>query len=102
MAREKHPVTVYCLNPRYDIYSDYRLTFPKELGIDVDYVYNNGTDDLGQMHRLVRTFFFKCFGVSRKLENNSSNEFSPLLKIVREIYTEGWRSIFFNRKETIL
>ena len=34
MAREKYPVTVYCLNPRYDIYNDYRLAFLKELGIE--------------------------------------------------------------------
>jgi hypothetical protein len=35
MSQDKHPVAVYCLNAEYDIKNDYRLTFLKELGVEV-------------------------------------------------------------------
>jgi len=39
MKKDKHPVAVYCINPRYDIHNDYRLQFLKSLGVTVDYLH---------------------------------------------------------------
>jgi hypothetical protein len=44
MSRDNYPVAVYCINPDYDIDNDYRLNFLKELGVKVDFIYN----DFGQ------------------------------------------------------
>jgi hypothetical protein len=32
MKKDNYPVAVYCINPRYDIWSDYRLCFLKNQG----------------------------------------------------------------------
>jgi hypothetical protein len=32
MKKDNYPVAVYCMNPRYDIRSDYRLCFLKSQG----------------------------------------------------------------------
>jgi len=47
MKRGNYPVAVYCLNPEYDIQSDYRLNFLKELGVKVDFIYNAFDQQLG-------------------------------------------------------
>ena len=41
MIRENYPVSVYCINPEYDISNDYRLNFLKQLGVAVDHLYNH-------------------------------------------------------------
>jgi hypothetical protein len=33
MKKDNYPVAVYCMNPRYDIRSDYRLCFLKSQGL---------------------------------------------------------------------
>jgi hypothetical protein len=82
IARDKRPVTAYCLNPRYDIENDYRLALLKKMGVDVDYVYNDVSHDLGLLHRIVRYFFLGCFAIHRKTGNASLYIFSPLIKLV--------------------
>ena len=47
MKRGNYPVAVYCINPEYDIQSDYRLNFLKELGVKVDFIYNAFDQQLG-------------------------------------------------------
>ena len=41
MSRDNYPVAVYCISPDYDIDNDYRLNFLKELGVKVDFIYND-------------------------------------------------------------
>jgi hypothetical protein len=38
MKKDNYPVAVYCMNPRYDIRSDYRLCFLKSQGVTVNYL----------------------------------------------------------------
>ena len=85
MAQHNHPITVYCLNPRYDIKNDYRLIFIKEMGVHVDYVYNHDSDDLGRLHRIMRYFFLGCFTIQRKTAKSLPNFFSPLTKLIGKL-----------------
>jgi hypothetical protein len=99
MALEKHPITVYCLNPRYDIIDDYRLVFIKEMGVDVDYVYNDDADDPERLHRIMRYFFLGCFAIQRKTAKPLPYLFSPLIKLIGKLAGKiGNRLFSFARK----
>ena len=45
MKGDNYPVAVYCINPEYDIQSDYRLNYLKELGVEVDFIYDTTHPD---------------------------------------------------------
>jgi hypothetical protein len=94
MALDKRPITVYCLNPRYDIKNDYRLAFIKEMGVDVDYVYNEGSDGLGRLHGFMRYFFLGCFAVQRKTAKTSFYLFSPLIKLIGKLAKKMGNRLF--------
>ena len=76
MSRDNYPVAVYCISPEYDIQNDYRLDFLKDIGVKVDYVYNNFDQDLGILHRAMRFLFQKSYALQRRLEVNSRSLFS--------------------------
>jgi hypothetical protein len=84
MSMDKHPVTVYCINPEYDIKSDYRLNFLKELGIKVDYIYNDFKKEFGLFHRIVRFLFLSGFAGKRQLSSDEGEPSSALQKRLRK------------------
>ncbi len=61
MKKDNYPVAVYCINPKYDIEGDYRLRFLRELGVTVDYIYNNFDQKSGWLHRMLRFLFRSIF-----------------------------------------
>ena len=65
MSMDKYPVSVYCIDPEYDIDNDYRLNFLKELGVKVDYIYNEYDRELGLLHQIMRFIFLKSFAIAR-------------------------------------
>lgn len=69
MSMDNYPVIVYCLNPEYDIESDYRLNFLKELGVRVEFIYNDFDKELGLLYRMLRFFFLKSFATERQLSS---------------------------------
>jgi len=85
MSRDNYPVAIYCINPEYDIQNDYRLDFLKELGVKVDYIYNDFDQDLGMLHRVMRFFFQRSYGLQRRLNGNSLSRFSMLSDNLRRL-----------------
>ena len=79
MHKDNYPVTVYCMNPKYDIQNDYRLRFLKEEGINVDFVYNDYAERLGVLHRLMRLLFLSTLAIERRLISNAQSQFSTIL-----------------------
>jgi hypothetical protein len=71
MSRDNFPVTVYCLNPDYDIDNDYRLNFLKKLGVKVDFIYNDFDQELGSLNKILRFFFFKSYSLGRRWNSES-------------------------------
>lgn len=69
MSQDHYPVAVYCINPEYDIQSDYRLHFLKELGVKVDFIFNDFEQTLGRLHRVTRFLTLASFTASRRFEN---------------------------------
>ena len=71
MNRDGFPVSVYCTNPEYEIQNDYRLSFLKQLGINVDFLYNDFDQNLGRLHGILRHLMFGCYALSRRLAGGS-------------------------------
>jgi len=61
MKQDDYPVAVYCINPNYDIENDHRLTFLKEQGIIVEFMYKAFDRELGELHRTMRLLYMWLF-----------------------------------------
>jgi len=82
MSRDDYPVAVYCINPEYDVKSDYRLNYLKELGVEVDLIYNHFDQNLGRLHRFMRRLMLRSFTAKKKLDGGRrqiSSAFSRML-----------------------
>jgi len=70
MKQGNYPVAVYCINPEYDIQSDYRLSFLKDLGVKVDFIYNAFDQQLGWGHRIIHFLFLRCLYIRKALDRD--------------------------------
>jgi hypothetical protein len=78
MKQEDYPVAVYCINPKYDIYADYRLNFLKEQGVIVDSIYNAFDQKFNAVHHAMR-YLFQWFSADRmKSDSQDQEKNSPL------------------------
>ncbi len=78
ITKENHPAAVFCMNLRYNIWSDYRLQFLKDIGVTVNYLY----DEFGQYQNgFYRTLYFlmnQCFTFQRtQIERNNKQRSIP-------------------------
>jgi hypothetical protein len=76
MKRGNYPVAVYCINAEYDIQSDYRLNFLKELGIKVDFIYNAFDQQLGWLHRIIHFLFLRCLYIRKVFNRGDPQQLS--------------------------
>ena len=63
MHKDNYPVAVYCMNPEYDIQSDYRLQFLRDEGVKVDFLYNDFEQILGLLQRIVRFILISTLSI---------------------------------------
>lgn len=82
MKRGNHPVAVYCINPEYDIQSDYRLKFLRELGVKVDDIYNAFDQQLGWMHRIIHFLFLRCIYVRKVVDRADPQQLSFWSRVI--------------------
>jgi hypothetical protein len=78
MKRNNYPVSVYCINPEYDIQSDYRLNYLIESGAEVDLIYNVFDEQLGWMHRILHALFLKSLEVQKGSDRGDRQQISFL------------------------
>ncbi len=83
MHRDGYPVAVYCLEPAYDIDTDYRLAFLKRLGIGVTHLYDEPSRELDWRHRVLRRISAMCFRISNRLKRVAPSLGSPVVEWVR-------------------
>jgi hypothetical protein len=84
MKRGNYPVAVYCINPAYDIPSDYRLNFLRQLGIKVDSIYNVFNQQIGWLPRIIRFLLLRCLDVRKAFDRGGG----PLLSFLSKAF--GW------------
>ncbi len=66
------PVTLFCMNPRYDIWSDYRIRFLKDLGVRVDYVTHGSERYLGRIYQGLCALMYRCVAEEQSLKSRPS------------------------------
>jgi hypothetical protein len=100
MRCDGHPVSVYCLNPAYDLQNDYRLSFLRHCGIKVAHIYDERLPSLGWRHRVLR-YTSKCgYALSNKLVHTPGKLFHELTdQARRKTYKYGKR--LFNRSKSL-
>jgi len=90
MNRCNHPVAVYCLNPMYDLNGDYRLRFLKQLGVHVNFIYDEFYQELGLKHRKLRLISRVSFAIARIFGNRFQSPFFHIYtKISRRAQKKG-------------
>ena len=94
MSRDNYAVAVYCINPDYDIDNDYRLNFLKELGVKVDFIYNDFDQELGLLHRLLRFLFLRSFAIGRSWNSETRTDLVVLRKIFGQLVREIGSKLF--------
>ena len=68
MKQDNRPTAVYCLNPKFDIHNDYRLTFLKEQGIIVESIYDAFSQKRNMLHHAMRFLYMWFFAKGEKLD----------------------------------
>jgi hypothetical protein len=94
MSRDNCPVAVYCISPDYDIDNDYRLNFLKDLGVKVDFIYNDFDHELGLLHRLSRFLFLKSFAIGRKWNSVAQTSLVAFRKIFGQLAQQTGSRLF--------
>jgi len=84
MKQEDYPVAVYCINPKYNIYADYRLNFLKEQGVIVDSIYNAFDQKFSAVHHAMR-YLFQWFSADRKKSGSQEQEKKSSLSTLSQI-----------------
>lgn len=103
MKQDDYPVAVYCLNPKYDLYRDYRLRFLRTQGVKVKYIFDEFGRALGPIHLVMRFIGRTCYAVANRLDSPSRTLFAAgsaklqkrAKKIGRKIYKQC-REKFYN------
>ena len=85
MKEGDYPVAVYCINPEYDIQGDYRLNYLKDLGIEVDFIYNAVDEQQGWLHRILSALYQKCLEVQMGSDRSDAQQASLLSKGIRRL-----------------
>ena len=70
MKQDNRPAAVYCINPKYDIQNDYRLTFLKGQGIIVESIYDAFSQKLNMLHNAMRFLYLWFFTKGKKLDSH--------------------------------
>jgi hypothetical protein len=104
MNRENHSVAVYCINPEYDIQSDYRLSFLRTCGISVDFIYNDFGDKLGGVHRALRSAMFSGYRMHKHLTRSHlhgksivSRSLAKLARTIAKLIYAILKVFFYNK-----
>ena len=114
MNQDGYAVAVYCIDPEYDIQSDYRLAFLRTNGIPVAYLYDAFTNERGHFNRFIHSVMFSSYRLHKKITRHQRGGLLPLRdalgKWAREmgklayiflkifIYQNAWAQRFFKEK----
>ena len=72
MWSDGQPVSVFCLNPAYDLGCDYRLAFLRSKGVNVRYIYDEHPPRLDVRHRSMRLASRLFYAASHRLNVSTS------------------------------
>jgi hypothetical protein len=83
MKQDNYPVAVYCLNPEYDLQHDYRIQFLRKQDIKVDYIFDECSQTLGLLHRIMRFISRTCFNFANRFDGHDRSAFHAAFAALR-------------------
>jgi hypothetical protein len=81
MWQDNYHVVVYCINPKYDINADYRLSFLKEQGVTVESIYDAFDQKMNGIHHAMRRLFLWFYAKGEKSSSYHLDKFSFLSRL---------------------
>ena len=81
MKQENYPVSVYCINPKYDIEGDYRLKSLRQQGVTVESIYDAFDQKLNAIHRAMRFLFQWSYTKGNKFSSSHHKKPSLLSRV---------------------
>jgi hypothetical protein len=81
MKKDNYPVAVYCMNPRYDIRSDYRLCFLKSQGVTVNYLHSAFDQDRGWLHGLLTRLMHASCDAQKRIDPSKPGAIGILTRL---------------------
>lgn len=99
MNQDRLPVSVYCMNPAYDIESDYRLKFLRAQGIKVEYVYNNHDQKLGLLHKFIRFLFLKLYALDRLFSSRGWTQSTAIGARLRKLANDYGKRLYMSARK---
>ena len=84
LQQDNYPVAVFCLNPEYDLDSDYRLRFLRNQGVKVNYIFDEFSRNLCPTHRVMRFVGRTSFALANRLDHHSRTFFSAGLATLQK------------------
>lgn len=85
LLKDEYPLAVYCMNPMYEIHNDYRLTFLRNQGATVDYLYEAFDRHGGIVCSIVQALYRKCGDAQIKLDDRSQRKHGVMSGLVGKI-----------------
>jgi hypothetical protein len=85
LIKDNYPVAVYCMNPLYDIHSDYRLLFLKNQGATVDYLHEAFDQHRGIFSNIMQALGKKCGELQIKLKNDRQRQSGMLTGLIGQL-----------------
>jgi hypothetical protein len=85
MKQDSYPVAVYCMNPRYDVWGDYRLCFLKSQGVTVDYLHHAFDQHRGRFHELLHARIQKWYALQKRLAAPKRKQSGLLSKLLGQM-----------------
>jgi hypothetical protein len=85
MKKDNYPVAVYCINPRYDIWSDYRLCFLKNQGVTVNYLHHEFDQHRGRLHERMHAGIQQCFAFQKRLAAPNRRQSGMLTRLLGQL-----------------
>ena len=81
MKQDDYPVAVYCINPRYDIDNDYRISFLRKQGVTVESIYDAFDQKMNALHHTLRYLFLWFYAKGERFSSHQVEKLSLLSRL---------------------
>jgi UDP-N-acetylglucosamine:LPS N-acetylglucosamine transferase len=92
------------MNPRYDVWNDYRLVFLSRMGVIVNYLYSEFDQDRGHIHKLLNTLMQASYDTQKRLGSSKRGPADMLVRLLTSslgslgtIFYKIMRSLYYNK-----
>jgi len=105
MHTANYPVAVYCMNPRYEVWADYRLLFLKRLGVGVNDLHSEFDGGRGRVYQLLNALMKASYDAEKRfrslkqgLAGSLTSPISAGFGLLGTLFYKITRCLFYTRR----